>query len=211
MSHYVLNKSDSKQELTISFEKDQSRVGLFFNGGLNSTVLLYALLLEREKMGLNIELTALTVSKMAAENFSQNIIHLLSKKFGQIDHQVGIDNTGSPEGMITSAIQKKLRSHDFDAIYTGLGAIPPVSRFYTEFGMAPQRPAASPHHTLKLPFLNLYKSHIVELSQILNIQDIVAQTHSCTELSKQRCRFCFACDERAWGFRENGMRDPGHV
>ena len=211
VSHYTLSQSDLIQDLSINFDKDTSRVGVFFNGGLNSTVLLYALLLEREKAGYEIEITALTVAKVAAEKFSHSLLQDLQKKFGPLNHQVNIDNEGSPFGRITSAIQKKLRSHEFDCIYTGLAATPPASRFFSEFGEAPIRPVASPHPTLKLPFLNLYKSHIVELSQILNIQDLVAMTHSCTELLSERCRFCFACDERAWSFRENGMRDPGRL
>lgn len=208
MSHYILKKSDSLREVDIELYQNQSNVGVFLSGGLDSAVLLYALLLEREKTKIQIEFTALTVSKAGADIFASSIVEELCKKFGPIHHNIGIDNEGASPGTITPAIQKQLRSRNFDYVYTGINSNPPIDKFYSKWGVFPKRPDVSPHNTLILPFLKLYKSHIVELACTLQIEHIMAMTHSCTEQINGRCCVCFACDERAWAFKENSISDP---
>ena len=211
MSHYILNKSDTIREIDIELNQDQPKIGVFLSGGLDSAVLLYALLLEREKTKKKIEFTALTVSKVSADVFAGRIVQVLREKFGQINHATHIDNEGAAAGTITPAIQRQLRGQQFDLVYTGINSNPPTEKFYSKWGVFPKRPDVSPHDTLILPFLKLYKSHIIELAVILKIEHIVAMTHSCTEQTDSRCSICFACDERAWGFKENHILDPGSL
>lgn len=211
MTRYNLKKSGVAREVDIELHKESSRIGIFVSGGLDSTVLFYALLLEREKDKRDIDFTALTVSKVAADIYSKPIIAKLSEKFGPIKHITGLDNEGAIPGTITPAIQRQLHAHQFDYIYTGINSNPPSDKFYSQWGVFPNRPTASPHSSLILPFLSLYKSHIIELAYLLDIQDLISLTHSCTEKTVGRCQVCFACDERKWGFQENNKTDPGQL
>lgn len=211
MSVYITNSSHLIKEAHIELYEPNSTAAIFLSGGLDSAVLLYALLLEREKTKKNIHFTALTVSKVAAELYSQSIVNCLQKRFGQLQHVTGVDNEGSAPGAITEAIRKKLRLHEFDTVYTGINRNPPAELFTPKGGLSPVRPTRSPHDTLKLPFLDLYKSHIINLGAQLKIHDLMALTHSCTEQVEGRCSVCFACDERDWGFRENQILDPGNL
>ena len=62
---------------------------------------------------------------------------------------------------------------------------------------------------LKVPFLHLYKYHLIDLYYRFDVEELLIPTHSCTTLTAGRCNDCNWCWERAWAFEQLERTDPG--
>jgi len=80
-----------------------------------------------------------------------------------------------------------------------------------EDGRHPDRTRSEPSPRIKLPFVDLYKTHIVDFMFELGIEDIMPITHSCTDLADTRCSKCWQCGERAWAFSKLLKEDTGTI
>ncbi len=61
---------------------------------------------------------------------------------------------------------------------------------------------------LHTPLMHLSKKQTVELAQDLGALDALALTHTCYNGKRPPCGACPACELRARGFAEAGIRDP---
>ncbi|MGB5164229.1 MAG: 7-cyano-7-deazaguanine synthase QueC [Woeseiaceae bacterium] len=61
---------------------------------------------------------------------------------------------------------------------------------------------------LHTPLMHLSKKQTVELAQELGALDALALTHTCYNGKRPPCGACPACELRARGFAEAGIRDP---
>jgi 7-cyano-7-deazaguanine synthase in queuosine biosynthesis len=78
-------------------------------------------------------------------------------------------------------------------------------------GRHPDRTRSEPSERVKLPFIDLYKTHIVDFMFERNLEDIMTITHSCTDLPDTRCNKCWQCGERAWAFKQLLKEDRGTI
>ncbi len=58
-----------------------------------------------------------------------------------------------------------------------------------------------------LPFIDLFKTHTVDVFFRLGKEDILYDTHSCTERGNIHCGQCYCCYERVRAFASIGERD----
>lgn len=58
------------------------------------------------------------------------------------------------------------------------------------------------------PFLFLHKPQILDIFYKLGHEDLLPYTYSCTMQPKIPCGNCYACEERAWGFKYLEKIDP---
>jgi len=96
---------------------------------------------------------------------------------------------------------------DIDALYFGINHIPHLYHF-PEFAQTtpPHRPwRIDNSKILKTPFLHLYKYHIIDLANRLELD--VSATQSCLNRLDSHCGECWQCDEREWGYQQLGY--PG--
>lgn len=210
MDKYILGSGAEEECLIIDVPENIKSIGVFISGGLDSTILLYALLTYRKNNSKTFGITALTVNKTTSNLYSKRILNKLENLFCSIPHVQDIDNSGSEAGAVTQAIARMKSDCRFDLIYTGVNANPP-ERLIKIRGPYPKRPSSNSHKNLVLPFMNLFKSHIIELAYILRADWILPYTHSCTEVDFGECFQCFACQERAWGFSANNKIDQGLI
>ena len=184
---------------------NNSSSGVFLSGGLDSAI-LSALILEKvQNENLNIDLTFLTINKTNSIHFVKNILIQFKDRYKlPFQTQLNIDNSGSQTGSITEAIRRQLSN--FDHVYTGINQNPPIELVQLS-GLYPRRPIENNHKNLVLPFMNMYKTDILNLAVENNLNWIFPITHSCTESNDKKCGTCFACSEREWAFAELGIID----
>ena len=207
MQKYYLGQASEKVSLVLNIEDNFKHIGIFLSGGIDSTILLWSLLKYRQEFKKKFLITCLSVDKVLAANYVQRILNLLAPYYGEIDHHSGIDNSGSQPGAIRQAIYRMLADDRFDLIMTGVNSNPPETLIKIATSH-PVRPASNNHSKLVLPFMHLFKCHIIELAYQLQADWILPYTHTCTELLADSCHQCFACQERAWGFNYNSKQDP---
>ena len=92
-----------------------------------------------------------------------------------------------------------------DKLYVGVNQNPPV-----DFGV-PQINRRDPNtpipDNIGFPFVQLYKTHILELYKIFNILELAHMTHSCGSSADSPCKKCFHCFERSWAFSELNLKE----
>jgi len=94
------------------------------------------------------------------------------------------------------------KNYDVDQLYHGINMTPPIDIF-PEFNILskPFRPWRIDDQRLKVPFLHLYKYHIIDLAKQLQIP--LDNTRSCIDnASGDECGHCWQCKEKKWGFQQ---------
>ncbi len=77
-------------------------------------------------------------------------------------------------------------------------------------GLYPVRPSVNPYPDyFHMPFLNVNKSHTIDLHYRLGTEQLLQISHSCTEKRIGRCLQCYHCNERKWAFEKLQKIDPG--
>ncbi len=94
-------------------------------------------------------------------------------------------------------------NHGVDQLFTGANLVPHF-KYFPEFDTqdCPARPWSINHPIIVSPFLHLYKYHIIDLANRLNID--LSQTQSCLTMIEGHCNNCWQCNERNWGFTQLG-------
>lgn len=190
----------------VIFEVPENKhIGVMLSGGMDSALVLYLVLRELKPSN---KLTVFNVPNHQCNStaYSQNIVKHLEQLFntsinlksfglGQLPHDKIVN---LPAQLI---IQKKL----VDVLFSGANQNPPIP--LPENVKAPWRadPTGVIPEYLSLPFIHLYKKHILEIYQKFDMLQLAYITHSCTEASEHRCNKCFQCFERQWAFDELGL------
>ena len=88
-------------------------------------------------------------------------------------------------------------NYDVDQIYGGNNRIPNEAHF-PEFLNMPDGPWRFDHPYIVLPFMHLYKYHIIDIANQYNIS--ITDTQSCLTLpeGEGHCGDCFNCKEIKW-------------
>ena len=73
------------------------------------------------------------------------------------------------------------------------------------------QPDAKETKRFKTPLKDLNKTHIIDLVIQYKQEDLFYITHTCNKFKIGRCHKCNGCNERAWGFSQLGLTDPGTI
>jgi 7-cyano-7-deazaguanine synthase in queuosine biosynthesis len=193
---------------TVKIEIDSdNHIGAMLSGGMDSALMLYIMLKEKP---LTTKLTVFNVPnpKDNAGYFSTKIASFLEKKLNHPIPVQHIGNTTLPHNVIINHAGKYILENKLvDILYVGMNQNPPVTLPAT--GPWRRNPTDPIPKNLAFPFIDLYKTHILEIYKQLDILELADITHSCTENVGKRCNICFQCHERAWAYRELGLVDNG--
>jgi hypothetical protein len=181
------------------------KYGIMLSGGLDSAVLLY-LLIHQES---NIDLQPFTINKTdGAALYADPIIDHFNKKFNlAIPKTIYVGNpTAYHRVQSTTAVIDIFNNHPVDYLFIGINQNPPE---LDHLPGAPRRDKKSTDSRIVFPFVDLYKTDIIEMMFKHNQEDLIYITHSCTEQPDGRCNKCWQCTERYWSFSKLGQEDNG--
>lgn len=177
---------------------DVEKIAVTFSGGMDSTLLLYMLLKDKEEKGLKTEIHCFTATQVGTKIHSQNVLSRPQFKDKVIHHTDVTNDIGeSVRPMIEQLVI------DEWLVYGASNAVP----LEQIGGRYPPRPPQNPkNQKINLPFLFLFKYHIVDAYYKLGIEHLIPTTHTCTEQIHGECGLCFACKEKQWGFQKLDMK-----
>lgn len=171
-----------------------STEGVFVSGGLDSALLYYL----RSKQ--NPHTVPLLVYKNAdQQQYALNVINYI-----QSLHNIKVDPVLLHSTNVKIAIPEAL-AQGFDCVY--LGATKELDEFLVNW--EPNNFKNYPQ--IQGPFSDLDKSQVIDLVIQNGMEHLFTITHTCAEQSVGRCDYCNRCRERAWGFSQLGLTDPGNI
>ena len=183
---------------------EHKKIVVCVSGGIDSTLLYYLLLKERQDTNSSHEIVPVVVHrKEGSKVYARPVIKKINQIFKITNPVYRLGVTTLPEAQqVASAVEQAYKILKADVVYVGVitnreehtvgfdpVVIPTIERFYT-------------------PFLHLEKSHVVDIYYQLGIQSLLEYTHSCDQSETEQCGTCNGCRERAWGFAQIGQRDP---
>ncbi len=167
--------------------KEVGTVGIVMSGGIDSYV-LYKLL--KDPIIFNIK------RKDGFDN-GDRVSRLIGKQI--IEYEEVTTDSKKRIGDTMGAI---LRKFHLTQLYMGINHTPPTDIF-PEFDSPgkPHRPWRIDNTIVKTPFLHLYKYHIIDLANQLELD--LSETRSCIQnVSGPECGECWQCREKRWGYEQ---------
>lgn len=197
-----------KTPITINIQPN-AVYGILLSGGLDSAVLLYLYLKTCQAEKKSPVILPFTIPKDDGSYlYVASVISWMIEHFDlQIPHYTLVgDPTIHHRLQSASAIQDIFTKFPkIDYVIIGINQNPPE-----DIGVeGPVRDTKSDNIQILMPFVDLYKTHIVDLIYEHNLQGLLDITHSCTEQRVGRCMECFQCKERAWAFKQLDQMDIG--
>lgn len=184
---------------------------IMLSGGLDSAILLYFMIKSHLEIGQIPNIQSFTIPKHdGAALYIDKIINFFNDYF-----KINLANTihvGDPNiyhGNQSAVAIKEIFTNypKIDYIYLATNQNPPAN--FKLPGEYPNRVKQSNNPKIVLPFIKLFKTHIIDLIYQYNVQELIDITHSCTEQKVGRCNQCFQCHERIWAFNELNQKDTG--
>ena len=178
------------------------RIGVMVSGGMDSALLYYILLyLKREQ---NTDHYIRPFAVMRKEGSKYHAMPIVSKiaSYFEINDEFPtiVGDTALPEQQqVESGVIQAINLVRMDVVYVG------VISNRDEHLIGYDKLSYTETDKLKYPFMNLEKSHIVDLFYQLNITELLELTHSCDLHETIHCNRCNGCTERIWGFAQMGI------
>lgn len=200
------SRIDGKQ-IVVNLQQD-IKYGIMLSGGLDSTVLLY-LMLERCPTA---SIQPFYIAKHDGSfAYIDGIIEYINMLFNiRMPTPIKVGSPDIPHSQINQVgIRHVLYKYpEIEKLYIGINQNPPQPWGDPKWQF-PNRPTSNNSPRLEMPFLQLYKTHIVDLVDQFKIQALADLTHTCTEQVTGRCLKCFQCNERMWAYETLGLKDTG--
>lgn len=209
MDFHVTTPSGSR---TVSINLPPLPYGVMVSGGFDSSLLLALVMITRAAEGHLVPFTCFNIRRGGGtERFSRQVVDLMRLHF---DRPIQLEHVDLPVGVphsksVPTPMVPILDSGRVCQIISGDTTNPPIA---TPGWQQPQREALEDQFKYKrwqMPMLHIDKSHTVALVRQLGLHFIEHYSHTCTEQDQWRCRQCFQCQERAWGYTSQGLIDPG--
>lgn len=202
--HVYKSRLDAQR---VSIEIDPMlNYGILLSGGLDSALLLFLLI----KSELNIKIQPFTIPKFDGSVLYANpIIEHFNKNFDvNIPRTIVVgDPTGHHSLLNKIATRQIFSNYKIDILFNALNKVPNELMLDNSY---PRRPSSSTDKKVVLPFIELFKTHIVDFMFEYEQQELMKLTHSCTEERFRRCKVCWQCKEREWAFSQLGQIDQGN-
>jgi hypothetical protein len=208
----IISSRIDNVKINIDVEENK-KYGIMLSGGLDSAILLYFILLDANQKNIILDITPFTIIKHdGSYNYVNSMIDYLNSLFQTsvpYTTLVGDPNTRHDLHSINARKEIKNICPDLDHMFSGLNQNPPfILNCVKNLGwIPPNRPSVNLSSFELMPFLNLYKTHIIDFADQYQQQKLFELTHSCTERIEGKCKICFQCEERAWAFEELKLKD----
>jgi hypothetical protein len=198
---------DDQRTLKLILPDDRTKIAVLISGGIDSAILYYLMLLENSNIGFRHEIVPISILRTeGSEYFSKLVVANMNEKFNLIKRDaiiVGNPNL-SEDRQVRSGVMNAYEL-GFDQVYCGLIEQQP------EHMIGWEQPDGKETRRFKTPLKNLNKTHIIDLVIKSKQQDLFYITHTCNKIKVGRCHKCNGCNERAWGFRQLKLTDPGTI
>lgn len=204
MTQYICGPEFNLRTATIDLPVVPEQIGILISGGIDSAILYYLLLKENITLG-NIHTIVPFVipRKEGSKIYAVPVIEQVNKKLNLTIpkiYQVG-DNTLPEPQQVSSGIRDAYRV-GCKNVYVGvIENLPEHEIGWTHIHV---RETA----TFKVPLAGLNKGNVISLVKNVGMECLFHITYGCV-LTDVRCNKCNGCNERAWGFAQNNMTDPG--
>jgi Queuosine biosynthesis protein QueC len=179
--HYICGPSWDQRVVNI---EEVGKVGIVMSGGIDSYVLYHLL---TNPIIFNIK------RKDGFDN-AERVRRLTGKQVIEVE-----EVSDNYKNRIGDTMDKILADYNVDQLYMGINHTPPTY-YFPEFDVQskPHRPWRI-YGDVKAPFLHLYKYHIIDLANSLDID--LSDTRSCIgTVSGPECTTCWQCREKRWGY-----------
>jgi hypothetical protein len=193
------------------------KFGVYFSGGLDSTITLCLLIKElKEKQKVDeSSVTCYTVCKTSGSTYYANrMLGKVQEMFNvKINHITNLENPAinlTPTPLAFHTIVDLVSQYKDTLFFTGLLSYPNKSEkdFVYKESMSNLPDSGLPNNRVVQPLWNLYKYHVVDLYYQMNVESLIPYTHTCTKQSIGTCNMCTGCEERQWAFDVLGKQDP---
>lgn len=201
----TLSRLDSKK-IVVEIQQNK-KYGIMLSGGLDSAMLLYLILLENKFCNIQ----PFSIPKHdGSHRYVQGILEYFNTEFDiKLPEPIIVghpDIHHSQQSRV--AITELFLKYPVDYLFIGLNQNPPLPWGNANWER-PNRPLKSDDPRIILPFIELYKTHIVDLIFQHDQKYLLNLTHTCTEQTVGRCGQCFQCNERSWAFEQLHQIDTG--
>lgn len=210
----IINSRIDQTEISID-TKPGIKYGIMLSGGIDSAILFYLILFDAREKNITVDIQPFSTIKYdESYTYVNNIIDYLNKEFNvDIPYTILVGNPDAHHSVqsIVSALEIKKKYPDIQMMFNGLNQNPPPPFDLSRWGEGryPNRIKSPPTSRDLMPFISLYKNHIIDLVFQYSQEYLFEITHTCTEQTKGRCLQCFQCNERLWAFEFLKKQDPG--
>lgn len=202
----ICGPEDNPATITIELPIQKEILGVLVSGGIDSAILYFMIIQENIRLGNLHDIIPLTVSrKEGSVYFAGPVVEHVHRYFNipLVPHLTVGDNTLVEIKQVTSGMHDAF-AMGCEKVY--LGIIVQLE----QHAIGWDRPFMIQSEKFRLPFLNVNKSHIIDLVRRVNQECLFHITHSCVH-EFGRCNHCNGCNERSWGFDQLNIIDPGKV
>jgi len=178
-----------------------NEIGILISGGLDSAILYFLLIKENIETGEKFNITPFTmIRKEGSRYYAKGVINWINDYYGlpKVELNIVGDNTLAEIQQVESAVKEVLH-RKIDFMYLGIIESRP------EHSINWTRYTFKETFNRKYPFLNLQKSHVIDLYIKFNLFELLKITHSCAINEQIKCGYCNGCNEREWGFSQLGL------
>lgn len=199
-----------EREVEIKIPANSKRIGIMLSGGSDSAILTYMLCLENLSKDQLHELVPFTVPRSdGAWDHVGPIISMINDMITPKGHHplqspimVG-DATLHHSQQAKSGELDAWKNHGVDHIFYGSQSTPSIPIKAEN----PARPDRIHYVGVTCPFALVDKRHTLDLYRRLDAMPLLKITHSCTQMTRGCCGWCFNCEERRWAAEALGIVD----
>jgi hypothetical protein len=196
-----------QRTLKINLPEERTKIAVLISGGIDSAILYYLMLTENKNIGHRHDIRPIAIMRSeGSEYFSKLVVANMNEKFNLIRQDaITVGNPSLPEDRQVRSGVMNAYELGFDMVYCGLIEQQP------EHMVGWTQPDGKETRRFKTPLKDLNKTHIIDLVIKCQQQDLFYITHTCNKIKVGRCHKCNGCNERAWGFSQLGLTDPGLI
>lgn len=200
----VVGSTHDLRELTVEIPMQQSTIGVFVSGGIDSALLYY--LIKKYNNNKFHRIIPFVIDRFDTSIFhATNVINYVNNVTQHITHPYIITiNERDSNKQVRDAFLQIKNLNLVDILYIGVIEILDIHKKHVI-----NYPNPLETDYVKFPLQKLNKSHVIDCILKLKQNFLFKITHSCVYDTK--CNNCNRCNERLWGFNELGLQDPGKI
>lgn len=190
--------------INITLPSEKTRIGVLVSGGIDSALLYYLMLKEKQDTNSNHEIFPIIMfRKEGSKYFARPIVEKINNLFNVSIRAKRFGDESLPDDkQIESLVIQASDILRLEEIYIG------VIRNRPEHTIGLEHIPIPNNSIVKTPFIDLEKDCIIKLFYDHNIDYLLEYTHSCDRNEQVPCKACNGCNERLWGFNFIEKNDP---
>ena len=181
------------------------RIAMFVSGGIDSAILYYLLLQENKVIGNIHDIVPVMVERREGSIYFAKLVTAYIQTVYKLplNDPIIVGNSELADDQQVKSGVLEAWDQGYDRVYVGIIDQLPQHMINWTNVHYPET------DKFKTPLCNLNKSQVLDLVRQFRQTDLLYITHTCNVHPIGRCNHCNGCNERAWGFSQLDMQDPG--